>query len=87
MLGFGVGPVFPNLTHLTPSNFGYEKSQRIMGLQYAASSSGVMAIPFTYGLLSSVFTHKIFPFVLIAAISAAVVFAIISKKIIEKAKA
>lgn len=87
LLGFGVGPVFHNLTHLTPSNFGYEKSQRIMGLQYAASSGGVMAIPFTYGLLSSVFTHKIFPFVLIAAISAAVVFAIISKKIIEKAKA
>lgn len=87
LLGFGVGPVFPNLTHLTPSNFGYEKSQRIMGLQYAASSSGVMAIPFTYGLLSSVFTHKIFPFVLIAAISASCLCAIISKKIIEKAKA
>ena len=86
LLGFGVGPVFPNLSHLTPSNFGYEKSQRIMGLQYAASSSGVMAIPFTYGLLSSVFTHKIFPIVLIAAISAAVVCAIISKKIIEKNK-
>ena len=86
LLGFGVGPVFPNLSHLTPSNFGYEKSQRIMGLQYAASSSGVMAIPFTYGLLSSVFTHKIFPIVLIAAISAAVVCAIISKKIIEKTK-
>lgn len=87
LLGFGVGPVFPNLTHLTPSNFGYEKSQRIMGLQYAASSSGVMAIPFTYGLLSSVFTHKIFPFVLIAAISASCLCAVISKKIIEKAKA
>lgn len=87
LLGFGVGPVFPNLSHLTPSNFGYEKSQRIMGLQYAASSSGVMAIPFTYGLLSSVFTHKIFPIVLIAAISASCLCAVISKKIIEKAKA
>ena len=85
LLGFGVGPVFPILTQLTPSNFGYEKSQRIMGLQYAASSSGVMAIPFTYGLLSSVFTHKIFPFVLIAAISASCLCAVISKKIIEKA--
>ena len=58
-----------------------------MGLQYAASSGGVMAIPFTYGLLSSVFTHKIFPFVLIAAISASCLCAVISKKIIEKAKA
>lgn len=87
LLGFGVGPIFPNLSHLTPSNFGYEKSQRIMGLQQAVSSCGVMAIPFTYGLLSSVFTHRIFPIVLIAAILAAVIFAVISKNIIEKTKA
>ena len=37
LIGFGNGPLFPNLNYLTPENFGENISQNIMGIQMAAS--------------------------------------------------
>ena len=75
--GLGVGPIFPNFTHLTPESFGEEKAARIMGLQYAASSSGVLIVPFLYGLISGKFSHAIYPYALALALAAALIATVI----------
>ncbi len=52
LIGFGNGPVFPNIAHLTPKNFGEDKSQAVMGLQMAASYVGVTIMPLIFGQLA-----------------------------------
>ena len=56
--GFGIGPVFPNLIHLTPANFGEENSQAAMSTQMAASYVGIMLMPSVFGLLADAFGAK-----------------------------
>ena len=52
LIGLGNGPLFPNLIHLTPKNFGIEISQSVMGTQMAASYMGIMLMPPLFGLLA-----------------------------------
>ncbi len=48
-IGFGNGPLFPNLVHITPSSFGAENSQAMMGAQLALAYSGLMVFPPFFG--------------------------------------
>ena len=45
LIGFGNGPLFPNLNYLTPENFGENISQNIMGIQMAASYMAIKLDP------------------------------------------
>jgi len=45
LMGFGNGSIYPNLIHLTPSNFGKDLSQAVMGSQIAFAYIGVMIAP------------------------------------------
>ena len=60
MIGLGNGPVFPNLVHLTPRNFGIEISQSAMGVQMAAAYTGIMLMPMLFGALVGFFSTDIF---------------------------
>lgn len=60
MIGLGNGPVFPNLVHLTPRNFGLEISQSAMGVQMAAAYTGFMLMPMLFGALVGFFSTDIF---------------------------
>lgn len=51
LIGFGNGPLFPNLNYLTPENFGENISQNLMGIQMAASYLGIMLAPAVFGIL------------------------------------
>ncbi len=82
--GLGVGPIFPNFTHLTPESFGKDKAARIMGLQYAASSSGILIVPFLYGLISGKMSHAVYPYALAFALAAALISTIIFKHTVKK---
>lgn len=64
MIGFGNGPVFPNLTHLTPVNFGREVSGSVMGSQMAAAYVGIMVFPPLYGIMAENISAGVFPFYL-----------------------
>jgi fucose permease len=61
MIGFGNGPMFPNFSYLTPTNFGKDISQSVMGTQIAASSVGIMVVPAICGLLGQAFGMTVFP--------------------------
>ena len=59
--GLGIGPVYPNLVHLTPRLVGVENSQSVMGTQMAAAYVGVMASPLFFGFFSDLCGMWILP--------------------------
>lgn len=64
LVGLGNGPVFPNLVHLTPKNFGSDISQSVMGTQMAAASTGIMLMPPIFGVLVQAVGIGLFPYFL-----------------------
>lgn len=60
--GFGIGPVYPNLTYLTPINFDKEQSQAVIGSQMALAYVGIMLAPILFGFLAQEITVKLFPY-------------------------
>lgn len=64
MIGVGNGPVFPNLIHLTPKNFGKDISQSVMGSQMAAAYTGIMLMPPLFGFFAQAAGLDIFPYFL-----------------------
>lgn len=60
LIGLGNGPIFPNMTHLTPVHMGREVSQSFIGLQGAISYGSILLSPITFGLLAEKFTTDIF---------------------------
>ena len=69
MIGLGNGPVFPNMTHLTPIHMGRDISQSFIGLQGAISYGSILLSPIVFGLLAERFTTDIFSFFQIIAFS------------------
>lgn len=67
MIGLGNGPVFPNMTHLTPVHMGRDISQSFIGLQGAVSYCSILLSPITFGLLAERFTTDIFSIFQISA--------------------
>ena len=65
-VGLGNGPVFPNLIHLTPENFGRKLSGAVMGSQMAASYIGITLMPPLFGLLANRIGVGLFPAWLLA---------------------
>ncbi len=61
LIGLGVGPVYPNLVHLTPDNFGEEIAQSVMGIQQAMTYAGIMLMPWLFGVLAQVFSTALLP--------------------------
>ena len=64
-IGLGNGPVFPNLIHMIPINFGREISQSITGIQMASSYVGIMLAPAVFGLTAQAIGTSFFPLFLI----------------------
>ncbi len=58
LIGFGNGPVFPNMVHITPENF--ENSQSAMGVQMSAGYIGVLVSPIICGALAKIMDFKLF---------------------------
>ncbi len=65
-MGFGIGPTYPNLVHLTPKLFGEEVSRSIMGLQQTATYVGIMIMPWLFGVLAELVSPSLLPYFLVA---------------------
>ena len=50
LIGFGNGPIFPNMVHLTPKRF--EDSQAAMGVEMTAGYAGVLGSPIICGIIA-----------------------------------
>lgn len=65
LIGLGFAPVYPSLLHQTPSLFGMDDSQKIMGLEMSSAYIGSSLTPFTFGLVTRITGSGILPVVLI----------------------
>ncbi len=61
LTGLGNGPVFPNMTHLTPVLYKKETSQSIIGIEMAFSNLSIMLTPVLFGFVSGIMGTEIFP--------------------------
>ena len=88
LIGLGNGPVFPNMTHLTPIHMGRDISQSFIGLQGAVAYGSILISPITFGLLAEKLSTDIFSiFQIVALIITIVATAMMlkhSKSIIKK---
>lgn len=53
LIGLGNGPVFPNITHLTPGLYSKETSQSIIGIEMAFSNLSIMLTPILFGVVTT----------------------------------
>lgn len=61
LIGLGCAPIYPSVIHATPSNFGSENSQAIIGIQMASAYAGSTLMPPIFGLLTKVFSIALYP--------------------------
>ncbi len=64
VVGFGCAPIYPAIIHSTPSNFGKENSQAIIGIQMACAYVGTTFMPPLFGLIASHINIGLYPFYL-----------------------
>lgn len=64
LVGLGNGPIFPNLVHLTPQNFGANASASVMGLQLALANTGILLVPMLFGFLAGKLGLSLLPYYL-----------------------
>ena len=61
LVGLGCAPIFPSMMHATPSRFGAERSQAIVGIQMASAYAGTCLMPPVFGLLAQAAGISLFP--------------------------
>ena len=66
LIGLGCAPIYPCVIHSTPSHFGADKSQAIIGVQMAAAYVGTCAAPPIFGLIANNFGAGPLPIYLLA---------------------
>ena len=64
-IGLGCAPIYPSIIHSTPSHFGADKSQAIIGVQMASAYVGTCAMPPLFGLIANHITVALFPLYLL----------------------
>ncbi len=53
LIGLGCAPIYPCIMHATPTHFGAERSQALMGLQTASAYVGTALMPPLFGLIAN----------------------------------
>ena len=66
LIGFGCAPIYPSIIHATPSHFGAENSQAIIGVQMASAYIGNCLMPPLFGVIANHTTIAMFPYYLLA---------------------
>jgi fucose permease len=80
IIGLGCAPIYPAIIHLTPANFGADKSGAIIGVQMASAYTGSTLMPPLFGLLAGGIGLWLFPFfILIFAVMALVLLGLLRR--------
>jgi fucose permease len=69
LIGLGCAPIFPSMLHETPSRFGNENAQYVMGFQMAVAYMGATFLPPIFGFIASNTSFAILPYFLLVYIS------------------
>ncbi len=65
IIGFGCAPIYPSVIHATPSNFGENNSQAIIGVQMASAYVGTTLMPPIFGFIADNISIGLYPLYLI----------------------
>ncbi len=65
LIGLGIGPIYPNLSHLTPKLFGKDISQSVMAFEQTACYIGILIMPSLFGILAQSVSTAILPYFLL----------------------
>ncbi len=65
VVGLGCAPIYPTIIHSTPTNFGEENSQAVIGVQMASAYTGGALAPPVFGLIAQYINVALFPVVLL----------------------
>lgn len=65
LVGFGNGPLFPNMTYLIPIVFGRNVSQSMIGIQMGFSYISIMGAPLLFGVIAQHIGSFMFPYYLL----------------------
>ncbi len=61
LIGLGCAPIYPSFIHLTPTLFGAERSQSIIGVQMAAAYTGTTLMAPLFGLIAGHISAGLLP--------------------------
>ena len=61
IIGLGCAPIYPCIIHMTPSVFGRDKSQAMIGMQMAFAYTGYLIMPTVFGLIADYISIALLP--------------------------
>ncbi|MBQ7907705.1 MAG: MFS transporter [Clostridia bacterium] len=61
VIGLGCAPVYPCIIHMTPSVFGRDKSQAMIGVQMAFAYTGFLIVPPLFGIIAENISISLLP--------------------------
>lgn len=68
LAGIGCAPIYPSLMHVTPTLFGEERSQAMIGMQTAGAYVGSSLMPPLFGMLGNLLGIASYPVYLLAVL-------------------
>lgn len=69
LTGLGCAPIYPSMLHSTPSLFGKDQSQAVIGVQMASAYVGTCFMPPVFGLLANHAGASLLPLYLLAILA------------------
>lgn len=82
--GLGCAPIYPSVIHATPTNFGKENSQSIIGIQMASAYVGTTFMPPLFGMIAQRISIGAFPFFMLVLALLMIVMSEALNKMISK---
>ena len=61
VIGLGCAPIYPCIIHMTPSVFGEDKSQAMIGVQMAFAYTGFLIMPSLFGVIADYVSISLLP--------------------------
>jgi fucose permease len=65
IVGLGCAPIYPCIIHMTPTVFGRDKSQAMIGMQMAFAYFGFCLMPPLFGFIADALSMALLPFYLL----------------------
>lgn len=81
LIGLGCAPIYPCIIHSTPTHFGKDKSQAIIGVQMAAAYIGTMLMPPLFGIFANHLSISLLPIYLLVLLA---IMAFMHERFIQK---
>lgn len=84
IIGLGFAPIYPCIIHATPTNFGEENSQSIIGIQMAFAYTGSTFMPPLFGLIAKYINVHLLPIYILFFVLITLALLEVLNKIIKK---